>query len=1406
MDYATQPYRSCLIVMLLIGQAGAQPDPPPEPVTPKYTKLKRLHLTTPIVVDGKPSAVIAAPASGIYREPADAIQQVIRELTGAEVPVVDDRDPRARVPFEGHLIALGNRSTNSAINALYDLHYTLLDLKYPGQGGHVVRTLHNPFGNGLNVVLVGGCDTAGVKAAAGALVRRLRAAGSSNRRLEIGWLMDIELGGKPEIPESLSDVAYWNTSAKYGTSGNFGWNLLSKAMALCYMTGEEEYARDVMRLAFPEPQALNGLAKIYGDISRDAIRDPIGKSGHYHMHLMILYWDLIEESPAFSDADRLRMTNAFAKQFEYLGAAGQIYKTTQPNRSYVGDRHHDWHAVCLYCLARYFQRDYPNPIWEHALRAINLYYESLAHSAWLAGNNDHLFWYTSYYEPIFTYLTLSGDRRGFESGYLPKALRTQDILYTGNQPGWGLHASSLGFLHQAAYLTGDGRWLYYGQRTGVKTDRFRIGQSYWPDEKLKPRAPTELLNTWAVQEMPEPMWRKRGKPLPLERAFLWASYRSALDGSGDYTLIKGHNGAGRNPYHTFVILELRLNGHTLLKGYGTQLLTSADGMVEPLVAMDAGLVHHDVIGDTAVAVAEVPRMAFCNWRRTLVQRRERYALIVDDLAFRTDSDNMEIETGWQTVRGTWQPDANKAVIRGSVSRGVRPGWTRVSALDVECTHSLEDPTPESFVKLPAHDEVLLRTSEVGSWLEMPFELAKPVEGEVFVELINDRRRGVVRMTLDGKPVGGDFTHYAASQARVSASLGSHSLTAGEHRLRIESVARRAGDERCWIALSGIAIKPQGARGTDPSTVFELHPADPVRADGSAAITMRWAGKVRNGGRRVALYLLGQTTDGAEGPLACFRVAENAAALGLPEPALVVAGDHADVRADLAVVEGGHLYGRNLLAASVAAPLLLSDVPIDVDWDLDGGVLHVEATENAELRLGLVADAAVRLDGQPVGHVPAGSRLRSVAIAAGRHVLTGARPDAHAREALAASLAALFAKGRAGRAQEPPQAETPSDSPVPDLPVVFNAKVADTEVQDIDVIDGESGPLICATAGRKIHMLDLNGKEMHRAQAESPINLTHWWPEHRLLLAGCSDEKVIAFDEKGQRQWIFASKMDPVAVGKMRSYWNEDGIHGLHTGVFLEGRHQCFVGTSCTLEIIDHQGKLMQRMPIFWGNCSRFALIDGPDDSINLLVGRQPTGHCPLAVINNRDRSLARGFHTVPRGHTYVRGWRRLDRAHIFYEDLDGDGTREVVSEVNGTWNRITVWDRTGKALYNAQFGPGTPGPRSNMRALDIGDLDGDGRKEILVGISRGLVVALDCKCQKIWSRRLNSPPLELKCAAARPWVVVGCEDGTVVALDGTGRIVRQARLSGKPTCSAVTAPIAVLGTAKGEVTAFRIAQ
>ncbi|MHC4745391.1 MAG: FG-GAP repeat domain-containing protein, partial [Planctomycetota bacterium] len=253
---------------------------------------------------------------------------------------------------------------------------------------------------------------------------------------------------------------------------------------------------------------------------------------------------------------------------------------------------------------------------------------------------------------------------------------------------------------------------------------------------------------------------------------------------------------------------------------------------------------------------------------------------------------------------------------------------------------------------------------------------------------------------------------------------------------------------------------------------------------------------------------------------------------------------------------------------------------------------------------------------------------------------------------------------------------------------------------------------------------------------------------------------------------------------------------------------------CTLEILDKNGQLVRRMPQFWGKVSHFAIIEGPDNTLNLLASRKYNGTNRVGIINSKTLDPnPRGFHTVPPGATYVPGWSSMNRHHLFYEDLDGDGEKEVVSEINGTWNRITVWRADGTALYDAGFGPGERIPAKNMRDVDVADLDGSGKKEIVVATSSGLVVALDHKCRKLWAQRMASPPVVMKCVAAKhskePWICIGCEDGAIVVLNGKGELVRSGKVTGRPVCvDTLEIPSnwrsVLFATDRGEVKAFEI--
>ena len=1259
-----RPLAACSIVFVLclshLAAGAAKPTPP------RIASLKKLYLETDVVRDGAPSATIIVPVSGVYDDLAKRIAQATREAAGAELPIAPETAPAAALPLRGNVVALGNRSTNPFISELYNRFHTLLDLRYPGPGGHVVRTLHNPFGNGFNVVFAGGSDRAGVERATAILIRELGKA-ARVRNLRLGRLADIRLGKGIEVPTDTREAKIWDASAGYKSVGYFGWNSLSKHMALHYMTGEPRHAREFLRLAFPDARARQEICDIDGERVEDKDH-PLSGPYHYNAHLMILFWDLIEESPAFTDDERLRVTNAFAQQLDHWTGEWAYAGRSAARPRAVGSRHGQWAAISLTCLGRYFQTHYPHPVWQGCVEAGVRHFSPLHEHAWVGGEGDNLFWYNTGIAPIFSYLMLTGDRKPLENGVLATLLRGQEALISGRQPDWALRSASIGFLHKAACLTHDGRWLTYRDRTGVDTRVFRLGQSFWPEPTLKPTPPDDLAGSWTIHRLPKPKWEARRSGLPLDESFEFASWRTRSDAGGDFVLIDGFNGASRNPYHTFAILELRLAGHTLLKGYLNQVVTRVDGLMEPKIPMDASLRRCGVVGGMAWAVAGVPEAAYATWRRTLVQRAGRYALIVDELTFREESANAEVSIEWEAERGG-------------------------------------------------------RRAEDG------------------------------RLVLP---------------------------TRAEHPA--------AGTRGCGAICS----------------------ADPMRTTGGGRRwTMQWLGRVAKGERRTFFSLAAVRPGDAEPTVQCLRDGNASALLALPEPARAFArANGRDVAAQLAVCSGDHLFA---IAATRLEPMLRADKPVDADWDFKSGTLRLLAPTATTVSLALEPKAKPTLDGKPF--IGAERGMASFQFPAGRHVVRGALPRAaelaRLRDDLGRRLEAATARPRTVPPHRQPLA--PIRKPV------AQARFA-AGVVDIASLPSEAGPLLAVAEGKSIHLLALDGRERKTMATDGPIRMLRWWPEPRLLLAGCADEKVVAFDTAGARQWAFVSEMDPAVLRAAKTYWfksapGHEGIHGLHTGAFIGGETQAFVGSACTLEILDQRGKLVRRMPQFWGKVSTFALVDGPQGTRNLLAARKYNGVNTVAIINSK--SLApkpRGFIAVPRGHTYIGGWSSMNRHHLFYGDLDGDGTKEVVSEINGTWNRVVVWTAGGEPKHAANFGPGPRIPARTLRDLAVCDLDGDGSKEILAATSHGMVVALDAQCRKLWAVRLPSAANVLACArpkgGKRARIVLGCDDARVRFLDHTGKLIGYAQLTGRPaTIQKLADPdggeLVAIGTDKGHVATYR---
>ena len=617
-------------------------------------KLKKLHLETALVGGGRPRAVIVAPVDGRYKEEIERLQARVAALCGVRLPVYGDDALPDELLKGKNVIAFGNMATNVFIANLYRRWQVILDLTYPGPGGYCVRSLHDPLGTGKNVIFIGGSDREGVKEATGVFLKELK----GDRSLSVGRLMSIRLGKDVELPQISPHEKQWrvyswrdswrkNNPMAYRPSSYFGWNPISVAGCLYYMTGRREYLDVFKELALPRPEKVP-LANRGDDAFTDP-GNPLVKSDHYRAHLLDVIYDLIEESPQLNDNERLAITNRLMEhQYEL-----------DPNHSYSvahGDRHALWHMMSIYTGSRYFATYYPDRVWSARLENVRKGFRSvLDDPSW--GTVDTLPWVSTYLEPVFEFFLLDGPREFVESGTARSLMRALEILMTGEDVDYFSNSISLALLNQAAYLLNDGGYLWTARRLGFDLEAFRIGQSYWPGEGVAIEPPSRLVREIAVFPLGGADRSKARNTPAGEEPFQILSYRSGLSKSDDYLLMDGFNGPGAHPYQLNTILKLRMfGGKSVLDGYGNDLFVWRNGTAGDPVPRAALLRDRFAGGGVAYLASEVPDISASRWQRHVLYLGDK-AIVVDRIEARAEGD-FDVSCFWElggTLRSAGKP-------------------------------------------------------------------------------------------------------------------------------------------------------------------------------------------------------------------------------------------------------------------------------------------------------------------------------------------------------------------------------------------------------------------------------------------------------------------------------------------------------------------------------------------------------------------------------------------------------------------------------------------------------------------------------------------------------------------------------------------------------------------------------
>ncbi|MEA3400811.1 MAG: PQQ-binding-like beta-propeller repeat protein [Armatimonadota bacterium] len=846
------------------------------------------------------TAVIVRPARAEYATIAERLASGLQRLTRQRPAVVEDTaDPQELGP--GPIIVVGNLMDSRIGRRLYLQAYDFTDYSWPSPGGHVVRTIRDPFGTGAHVLMVGGSDAEGVADAVEALLGHVEAQGA-----DLGYLNLVKLGRWGEEIEGYTerflggDDSVWT---RVGGAGSWNYQIEIALAGIGYLrTGDERYL----------PVFAREL-QYWFDHYVLTLREDAPPMTHGFLHKLLIVWDLVRDHPYFTAEERRRIDRQFL--YVWRSPEGPDRVAGRTGVRIIRNNHGTRTALDALYGGRFFLRRFgledEGQGWMEI--AEGYFAPQLESSKPVEDSWGHQ-WNASLFNTV-DYALATGREDYFHSDALRNAAERALMAHSA---GSGPRA----YLSACAVATGD-TGLLSGYPSGQEYGRmcsWMMGhgdeymRAFCSDEPIEPRkdllgvtvAPLDELWYETIDDAgfnPGGLFQVTTER---EESFDKLSIREGWEADDFYLLLDGISGGHHSYQNGNCVVTLQEDGVVWSVLHGRSL--SGSGTVQShngvAVALDgsgpgrlhryARLLYSGDSGEFMAAGAALEGVGEADWQRHIVRRRGEWTLVVDrvvadrrgevlaerhwhlrgDLAPGDHGLTASAVTGGryrylhldtrgvapegmsglsdrvETVRATARPGepVEFATLLHVTGRPDAPeGWLRLRALDAACVG--DPPAPEGIGRLESLDIVVLRATQQGQWVEMPFAIDEPVAGELFVELLDYTDRGAVRVLLDGREVVERYDHRAPRPVRRLVPLGRGELAAGEHRLRLEVAAEPDEGGKSYIGLGGLVVRPEGAPGADVATP----PDQPA-----FRLTRTAAGGWRiDGGRRPEFVRVGQ---------------------------------------------------------------------------------------------------------------------------------------------------------------------------------------------------------------------------------------------------------------------------------------------------------------------------------------------------------------------------------------------------------------------------------------------------------------------------------------------------------------------------------------------------------------------
>lgn len=656
----------------------------------KIAQPKKLYLETALVRSGKPAAVIVVPPDEPSRKLAAAINRRIESITGVALPVCKPDEITPERLAATNAILLGNVATNRAMLQLYALLYTCVDAEFPVDDGYLVHTVHDPWGNGHNALVVGAASEAGLQRAVDEFLKVLAAAPAkpvtvaARGELALGKFTRFDLGQKEnaqaeKLQRTLNDDEIRRRVKVAKTQFDSGAHrAVAGAMGDCgfrYLrTGNEMLAKLYREYAFAWYESYLPKPPIYGG--------PWGMDMDFHLMEILPAWNLLEESPLLSDEDRLKVTKILHEfvTTDVLRKMGNVAAST-----HVRHNHLTFPALGLFYAGDYFQKGYgclDAQQWLDTAAAC-MKYQMLSAKPYEDCNGYG--WFVPYHVLRYAYGTL--DFSYFTNGNVRRqadyAILTMDNL--GYQVPYGDTGSfecwwtEVPYLRGALYYHRDGRYAWALDKKRAVRDR---RESWQFACQVASEEPKDLLGARAIP-LDKMYWESFGGPktIPLEKTFDKVAMRASFEPDRQFLLLDGLSNGGHKHLDGNSIPRITDRGRiwladndyfaSLMKYHNTVLVfrDGQAGEIPPFCELE----HIGDGQDFGISQTAVRNYTGTDWHRTILWDKERFFLVFDELAANEPAE-YDFHCLWHTIGETKLADDGLEVTQQGPRFFIRPAW------------------------------------------------------------------------------------------------------------------------------------------------------------------------------------------------------------------------------------------------------------------------------------------------------------------------------------------------------------------------------------------------------------------------------------------------------------------------------------------------------------------------------------------------------------------------------------------------------------------------------------------------------------------------------------------------------------------------------------------------------------